>query len=303
MSSTSNPIHRLFRIDVAHHGDLSQTKLDSANLEIISLGLSRTGTTSLHAALTTLGFGPCHQGVDLFRSVPRNEAFIDLFSHVNDGSWKAGDERLNTRLRSLMSGYKSVTDMPIFPLLPEVYAAYPDAKYILSVRPGGAEAWFKSMQVLMWHLRRDWWRTLFRTCILPVYFIRRCDDTVQYIRGRWVRWYGSIGPQIYDGHNADVKKLVPKAKLLVYDVREGWEPLCKFLDVPVPDEPYPNLNDTESMTAIYTGMMVFGLCAWAAYIAGAGGLAYLAFHPTFAKALLQRAVDGVRILLGRSTVS
>ena len=291
MSSTTNPVHRLFRIDAAHHGDLSKTKLDmEANLEVICIGLSRTGTTSLHAALTTLGFGPCHQGIDLFRSMPRNEQFIDLYSKVLDGTWKAGEAALSQRLRELMKGYKSVTDMPVFPLTEEVYAAYPEAKYILTTRPGGAEAWWKSMQVLMWHLRRDWWRTLFRVSILPVYFIRRSDDCVQLIREVWERRFGAIGPGIYEKHNESVKKLVPHEKLLVYDVREGWEPLCKFLEVEVPKEAFPNLNDAESMAAIYTGMMMFGLAAWAVYGAGAAGLAYLAFSPESARGLLQRIV-------------
>lgn len=300
MSSTTNPLHRLFRIDAAHHGDLSTTTLQtSTNLRVISLGLSRTGTTSLHAALTTLGFGPCHQGVDLFRSMPRNEAWIDLYAKVLSGKWKSGDPALNAKLKELMQGFQSVTDMPVFPLLEEVRAAWPKAKYILTVRPGGAQAWWKSMRVLQWHLRRDWLRVVFRTCILPVYFIRRADDTVQYIRERWVRRYGGIGPQIYDGHNADVKKVVPEGELLVYDVREGWGPLCEFLGVEVPDEPFPNLNDTESMTAIYTGMMLFGLAAWAVYAAGAAGLAYLAFNPAFARGLLQRAVGGATVLGAR----
>ncbi len=256
MSSTKNPIHRLFRIDAAHHGDLSHTKLNSeVNLQFISLGLSRTGTISLHAALTTLGYGPCHQGIDLFRSMPRCEAFIDLYSKVLNGTLEAGDQQLIERLRELMKGYKSVTDMPVFPLHEEVYAAYPDAKYILTIRPGGAGAWWKSMQVLMWHLRRDYWRVLFRACILPVYFIRRSDDCVQLIREVWVRRYGSIGPNIYDAYNEDIRKMVPEDRLLVFDVREGWQPLCDFLGTKVPQEPFPNLNEAESMAAIYSGMV------------------------------------------------
>ncbi len=43
--------------------------------------------------------------------------------------------------------------------------------------------------------------------------------------------------------NAKVKAMVPEDRLLVVDLREGWEPLCKFLDVPVPGEPLPRAND------------------------------------------------------------
>jgi len=39
----------------------------------------------------------------------------------------------------------------------------------------------------------------------------------------------------------------PQDRLLVYEVKEGWEPLCEFLGVEVPDEPFPRLNDTAEM--------------------------------------------------------
>lgn len=241
MSSTTNPLHRLFGIDAAHHGDLSQTHFDpTANLEVISLGLSRTGTTSLAEALTILGFGPCHGGIDLFRSLARLEQWITLYSRILRGSRHAGEAALNDELRTAMRGYRSVTDMPVCMLPEEVYAAYPRARYILTVRPGGGAAWFRSMAVLMWHFRRDGWRVLFRACTSSVGFIRRSDDVVQLIRERWVRRYGSFPPHIYRDHNDDVKKLVPKEDLLVFDVREGWEPLCRFLNVDVPDKPFPN---------------------------------------------------------------
>lgn len=154
MASSKSNLHKIFHIDARAHGDLTDTKLDpNVNLEVIGLGLSRTGTTSLQAALTRLGYAPSHQGVDLFRSVTRTEAFIDIFNKVLAGVWKAGDQVLSSRLRELMRGYRSCTDNPIYLLAEEVYPAYPDAKYILTVRPDGAQGWFKSMEPTMWHFR------------------------------------------------------------------------------------------------------------------------------------------------------
>lgn len=66
----------------------------------------------------------------------------------------------------------------------------------------------------------------------------------------WVKKFGGLGPQVYDGHNYEVKNLIPKQQLLVYDVREGWEPLCRFLEVPIPEEPFPRLNDSQAMKTI-----------------------------------------------------
>ena len=51
----------------------------------------------------------------------------------------------------------------------------------------------------------------------------------------------------FNEHNEDVKKRCPKDKLLVFEAKDGWEPLCKFLNVPIPDVPYPNVNDTAAM--------------------------------------------------------
>jgi Sulfotransferase domain len=44
-------------------------------------------------------------------------------------------------------------------------------------------------------------------------------------------------------HNEAVKATIPAGQLLVYDVKQGWAPLCEFLGVPVPDEPFPRSND------------------------------------------------------------
>ena len=53
--------------------------------------------------------------------------------------------------------------------------------------------------------------------------------------------------------------MVPKDQLLVFDVREGWEPLCTFLDLPIPDIPFPNVNDKRQIQVIYN---IIRLIAW-----------------------------------------
>ena len=53
--------------------------------------------------------------------------------------------------------------------------------------------------------------------------------------------------EVFERHNEEVKRRVPPERLLVYDVREGWEPLCEFLGVPEPEEPFPHLNDAAQM--------------------------------------------------------
>ena len=92
--------------------------------------------------------------MDLFRSVQRTEYFIDLYAKVLSGVWNAGDPVLTNRLRELMRGYRSTTDIPTNILIQEIYPAYPHAKYILTTRPGGGEDWYNSMwNSVGWHFR------------------------------------------------------------------------------------------------------------------------------------------------------
>ena len=128
----------------------------------------------------------------------------------------------------------------------------------------------------------------------------------------WTQKFGSVSPAVYDGHNKEVKELIPRNQLLIYDVRDGWEPLCRFLDVPVPNDAFPRLNDSQAMRTICkylfhckqkdsetqsdflwldAGMMAFGLFYWIFYAAAAGGLAFLAVYPEATKHLVHRALD------------
>lgn len=225
--------------------------------------------------------------MDLFRSPERNEAFIALFANIVKGVWKAGDAPLTARLQHLMRGFRSSTDSPICNLGPEVYAAYPDAKYILTVRGGGKKDWWRSMAVLSWHFRRDGWRYLFRSLIYSVSFLRRNDDMVLLLQELWTQRFGCVDAGMYDKHNELIKKTVPPEKLLVFDVRDGWEPLCTFLGKEVPKEPFPNMNDSKAMNSIYFGMMMFGAFWWAVYFGAAAGAGYLVLNPEFGYALLE----------------
>lgn len=49
----------------------------------------------------------------------------------------------------------------------------------------------------------------------------------------------------FNRHNAEVRQVVPPEKLLEFDVKEGWEPLCTFLNVPVPATSFPHTNTRE----------------------------------------------------------
>lgn len=234
------------------------------------------------------------KGVDLFRDPVRREAFIELDDKLLNRTWQAGDPALSARLRDLMRGYRSSTDNPICFLPDEVYAAFPQAKFILTTRPDGKLGWWKSItEAAGWHSRRDLGRYVFRFLIWPVNFLRRTDDKVQGMQEISRRRYGAWDAEMYDKHKAHVQELVPEAQLLVYDVREGWEPLCRFLEVPVPKEEFPRLNETGAMRSIYFGMMAFGAFYWTMYAGGAAAVAYLALNPQLVTSAISTSQDFV----------
>jgi hypothetical protein len=55
---------------------------------------------------------------------------------------------------------------------------------------------------------------------------------------------------VFNRHTQEVRDTIDPARLLVFDVREGWAPLCRFLDLPIPDEAFPRLNDTATTQAV-----------------------------------------------------
>jgi hypothetical protein len=55
---------------------------------------------------------------------------------------------------------------------------------------------------------------------------------------------------VFEEHNSDVQSSLPPERLLVFEASQGWEPLCRFLGVPVPEEPYPRVNSTEDFRAM-----------------------------------------------------
>jgi hypothetical protein len=75
--------------------------------------------------------------------------------------------------------------------------------------------------------------------------------------------------KVYRDHNAHVKATVPAERLLVFEARDGWAPLCRFLDVPVPDSDYPHLNDAAQIRRAIAGVKIFG---WISLAGIAGGV-------------------------------
>ena len=104
---------------------------------------------------------------------------------------------------------------------------------------------------------------------------------------KWATEGGGYGPEKYVQHGKEVKEWVPREKLLEFNVKQGWDPLCKFLGVAVPNEPFPHLNDANEIKTAFFAAKMMGLLAWVAGIGVVAGATWLAMAPpAFVKNLL-----------------
>jgi Sulfotransferase domain len=197
-------------------------------LKVVGAGFGRTGTLSLKVALEKLGCGPCYHMAEVFPR-PEHVAMWHRLAFENAIDW---DE--------LFGGFQATVDWPSARWWREIAAHYPDAKVLLSVRD--PEAWYKSMSDTIAQPMREpapdsapeiirLQSQMIRKSVLAETFDNRFEDKAHAI-------------EVFKRHNQEVRDAIDPARLLVFDVREGWGPLCRFLDVPIPDEPFPRLNDT-----------------------------------------------------------
>ena len=191
-------------------------------LSVIGAGFGRTGTMSLKLALDQLGFGPCYHMTEVFKN-PKAP-----------GYWEAAADGKSVDWEEVFAGYRSTVDWPGATFYKQLADAYPEAKVILTVRD--AEAWFASTQATIFslHFRDDtedpWQRMVLK--VISDLFDRQMTDKSKLI-------------SVYEQHNEEVRRAIAPERLLVYDVAQGWEPLCRFLEVEVPGEPMPKVNSTD----------------------------------------------------------
>lgn len=208
-------------------------------LKVIGAGFGRTGTLSLKAALETLGLGPCYHMIEVFRR-PEDIA-----------RWEAAARGKPIDWNELFAGYQATVDWPSCAFYQELMKVYPDAKVLLTVRD--PEHWYESARSTIYQVRR---RTAGSPLAAARFLMMRAlvpnmRHAVRMMNS--IIWEGTFGGNFEDRDHAmavfaqhieEVKQQVPPARLLVYNVKEGWEPLCAFLGVEVPrDQPFPHLND------------------------------------------------------------
>lgn len=198
-------------------------------LTIIGSGFGRTGTLSLKTALETLGFGPCHHMEEVLHN-PAQVAHWQAIAAGEPVPWE-----------DVFAGYRSQVDWPGAHVWRELAAAYPTAKIIHTTRP-----------------EDDWWHSFSATIavVMANYETMPAPPHVKAMMRAAVRMINDVtfggksndrttAIAAFHQREADVRAAIPPERLLVFNVAQGWRPLCNFLNVPVPATAFPRTNSTE----------------------------------------------------------
>ena len=200
-------------------------------LSVIGAGYGRTGTLSLKAALEQLGYEKCHH-------------MIEVINRPGEADkWLAAIDDPATDWDALFDGFQACVDWPACHFYRALADYYPQAKVILTVRDPAE--WFRSMSattlgVIRPRLAHPENRNLGTELVVKAAFEGNIDDAAHAV-------------EIFQRHTREVIDAIPPERLLVYDVREGWGPLCAFLEKSIPDTPFPRVNAREEFHDIFFG--------------------------------------------------
>jgi hypothetical protein len=196
-------------------------------LKVIGAGLGRTGTLTLKNALEQLGFGPCHH-------------MVEVFAHMEQADfWRRAAEGEPMDWEEIYAAYLATVDWPGCHFWRQLADRYPAAKVLLTVRDP-----------------ERWWESMNDTILQAMKNLPTVQDNGRRTAMRFAEliineqtFAGDFGREsviaAFERHNAAVQAAFSPHRLLVYEVSQGWAPLCAFLDVPVPDAPFPRTNSRE----------------------------------------------------------
>jgi hypothetical protein len=209
---------------------------------------------SLKVALETLGFNPCYHMTEVFAH-PEHSGFWVSAWRGEPADWDG-----------VLGGYEAAVDWPACTFYEGLMGRHPDAKVILSVRD--PERWYESVRNTIYELsvvipRHPVYRIGYK---LVSFFVFRgpgnrnlADEIIWQgtFDGRFEDKHHAI--EVFERHNAEVQRRVLGDRLLVYDVKAGWGPLCEFLGVEEPEEPFPRTNDAAEMQRRLRGVKAISI--------------------------------------------
>ncbi|KAK7048397.1 hypothetical protein R3P38DRAFT_2504967 [Favolaschia claudopus] len=214
-------------------------------MEVLCVGLPRSGTESLQHALLRLGYDHTHHGWDIVLEEP---SYCEQWAKLARKKWFGpldGEHNITAADFDALLGHSvAVTDTAGSVFAAEIIAAYPEAKVILNYRKD-IDAWHHSLKTTIARSDSHWgfWllSCLSRECFWAWHSHVRLfyPGLFRALDGNIMTGIGRNGKWVYREH---YNMVVPKERLLEWTVEDGWEPLCQFLGKPVPDEPFPHAN-------------------------------------------------------------
>jgi hypothetical protein len=203
-------------------------------IQVIGAGVGRTGTYSLKLAINQLGLGPCHHMEAVLHNMPTQ---VPLWSAALNGEpdWNA-----------IYDGFESAVDWPTAAFFRDLLKAFPSAKFILTERD--PDNWADSFGATIYKLLagRDEGPPEMKA------WLDMANDTIDKT-GFPAGLDRDQLAQAFVAHNEAVKATIPADQLLIYEVKQGWAPLCEFLGVPVPAGEFPRTNDRAEFWDRVTG--------------------------------------------------
>ena len=218
-------------------------------MQVLSLGLPRTGIASMQSALQILGYNYTAHGFDM---ISHPEVGTPWMKAVDAKFLNIGKPYGRAEFDAFLGHYAAVTDMPCAAFWEELIAAYPQAKIILVERD--IEDWYKSFDI-----------------VITEPFSKAADVSVKYLeplvmgsqialmsRKMIYGYFHANTPdqlrqnarEVYQEHYRRIREAAPKEKLLEYRLGDGWEPLCKFLGKNIPEGvPFPRMNEAAALRA------------------------------------------------------
>ena len=217
------------------------------SLKIIGAGFGRTGTLSTFTALKELGF-PCYHMTEILLN-KANKSHINFWNNV--ANQPAG---IQHDWDAVFKNYTAAVDNPACCVWRELTIAYPDAKVLLTLHPRGPEAWYESTMDTI-YFTETMWQFKILQAVIP--FMRKFGNMSRKLiwgrshKGTMTNKDAALAR--YQELIEEVKAAVPPEKLLIFSVDQGWDPLCKFLNVAIPATPFPNVNDRAEVKKTLAG--------------------------------------------------
>jgi hypothetical protein len=223
------------------------------SLKIIGAGFPRTGTNSLKRSLEMLGFTKCYHMKELLTHPDQLPLWLQLET-TGTTDWD-----------TLYDGFQGSVDFPCYPFYKQHLKRYPEAKVILTVRD--FDSWYKSVKSTIWTAgpQNLGQKLMMMGRMLTNPRVRQVIGCIKFVKRQfWKKQFQDrfldepFVREAFKKHIEEVKAYVPEDQLLVYDIRQGWAPLCEFLGVPEPTENLPHLNKRENFKTMLQGLIKTG---------------------------------------------